>query len=481
MMSLCRFSPEALLCIETVLALAVCVQSVALIFVAARFEEKRLSPAVLFEGALLVQLVCSAVMTALTSIEMQAGVVYPVWAPARWLGLLPVAAGLLLLAERAQPRRAALDAVVCVALLIPILPFLPFATPDSDAFWIALFFVAQNFWFAFRAARRLHAASGVLRETISAFSFKDAADSMPLGILFATEHGKPLIENRVMTDLLARFGVRGAYDANHVWAAAASGWAEGDALSVTPLSGALLVRAEDGKSWLFSREEVLVKRELLVRFMAADVTEEDALNRELEEAGARLAAAGAALAAAMESIGEVEKQNAFLHMRIRLHDELGQRLSILNRWLENVPDGAPSSEVKNLLADLPGILLENDVSEEAYALSALAESFGLIGVAIKTDGVLPEGPAASVFVSVLREAATNAVRHGAAKTVRARFRTERGRYIMEIENDGETPEGALRAGTGLTGMQHRLARIGGTLRIETTPRFRIIAEAGVSV
>lgn len=75
-------------------------------------------------------------------------------------------------------------------------------------------------------------------------------------------------------------------------------------------------------------------------------------------------------------------------------------------------------------------------------------------------------------VSILREAISNAVRHGGAK--RLSLRAERGdtSVILAVQDDGAgfTPSGATsREGHGLANMAARAQALGGTLRVESAP------------
>ncbi|MFJ6774202.1 sensor histidine kinase [Kitasatospora sp. NPDC091257] len=84
------------------------------------------------------------------------------------------------------------------------------------------------------------------------------------------------------------------------------------------------------------------------------------------------------------------------------------------------------------------------------------------------------GPVQSVFGWVIREATTNVLRHSEAGRCLIRLRTEDGRAVLELENDGvpDIPFPSQGSGTGLRGLRERLAAHDGELTVST-------AEAGV--
>ncbi|MFJ7912222.1 sensor histidine kinase [Kitasatospora sp. NPDC096204] len=83
-------------------------------------------------------------------------------------------------------------------------------------------------------------------------------------------------------------------------------------------------------------------------------------------------------------------------------------------------------------------------------------------------------PVQSVFGWVIREATTNVLRHSEAGRCLIRLRTEDGRAVLELENDGvpDVPFPSQGSGTGLRGLRERLAAHEGELTVPA-------AEAGV--
>ncbi|MDR3034897.1 MAG: histidine kinase [Kitasatospora sp.] len=99
-------------------------------------------------------------------------------------------------------------------------------------------------------------------------------------------------------------------------------------------------------------------------------------------------------------------------------------------------------------------------------------------------GGLP-AEAQSVLGWVVREAATNVLRHSEAANCRFRLRVSGGSAVLEVENDGVPavpPPRAAGAGTGLRGRGERLAAHGGTLSTAGSGpgRFRLTAELPIT-
>ncbi|GAA2571148.1 MULTISPECIES: sensor histidine kinase [Streptomyces] len=73
-------------------------------------------------------------------------------------------------------------------------------------------------------------------------------------------------------------------------------------------------------------------------------------------------------------------------------------------------------------------------------------------------------PVQSALGWVVREAATNVLRHGDARRCAVKLRVREGRVVLTVENDGVPQAGGPGRGSGLVGLRERLAEIGGTLR-----------------
>lgn len=78
---------------------------------------------------------------------------------------------------------------------------------------------------------------------------------------------------------------------------------------------------------------------------------------------------------------------------------------------------------------------------------------------------------AADVVQLVREALSNAERHAHARCCRLRLRAEKGKALLDIEDDGVGFElGRVRDhGHGLSSLRERVARMGGRLQIESAP------------
>jgi two-component system sensor histidine kinase UhpB len=191
-------------------------------------------------------------------------------------------------------------------------------------------------------------------------------------------------------------------------------------------------------------------------------------------------------AASMRAVSAQEAERR--RIARELHDEVGQRLTVvllgIKRALTRVPpavaeelllvqDTARSSleEVRRLAHGLrPGVLEDLGL---APALAAMAnELTAQAGVKVRRRiqrGLPPLTPEAELVIfRVAQEALTNATRHAHAATIDLDLRHDRSSITLIVIDDGRGI-GSGSGGTGLQGMQERALVVGGTLQMGPRP------------
>ena len=200
----------------------------------------------------------------------------------------------------------------------------------------------------------------------------------------------------------------------------------------------------------------------------------------LAHANHLLELAGQELQAQIEEVKKVADNAAYLRMRARVHDVIGQRLSILHRYLEEGRlDDESFEQIDPLLRSIAADLRSGGDSEPAERLGDIVHAFGLVSVQIDVEGSLPEDArVAAAFLQIIREASTNATKHAQAHQVQVRLWQEEhdggdAVALMTISNDGAPAPVSYREGTGIPGMRHVAQDLGGSLEVHAAPPFTL--------
>lgn len=392
----------------------------------------------------------------------------------RWWFLFPAALALFVLLVPTQgqlTRRRALSGVV---LNIGMLPLWDGLFPEPLAVMVATLVGGLVLALVRGVIPRGHALPW--RRSI-----KDAADKFGDGVAFFDARANPVLVNRRMTSLAGQLGVP-VSDMDRLWAAMAGTPDDGYGGAPDATDDSMASFAANGTVFMGYRNRVLGRRgRWYTEIRAVDVTESARANQELMEDNVRLRAAMARTRELLESIGQIEREQVLLDFRTRLHDVVAQRVSVVHRFLESGV-GTPE-RLATLGAMLTDVRAEigSDHASPPTLLRRVRESFATAGVTVDVAGELPADVAhAATAVRIIRQAATNAVAHGAATSVSAVFEgavfgDARPGWRLTVSNDGDVPP-EVTEGTGLSGLRLSVEALGGTLRYEAGDRFRLVAE-----
>ncbi len=127
--------------------------------------------------------------------------------------------------------------------------------------------------------------------------------------------------------------------------------------------------------------------------------------------------------------------------------------------------------------------LSEEGEELATSLNLLGSRCGIAKVDIDCSTQTEPPPAvARCVVAVVREALTNAARHGRAASARVAVTDYPAFWQVTVDNDGVIPpgdeplvDGGGKAGLGLRSMTERVEALGGRVRITPRPRFTVFA------
>jgi two-component system sensor histidine kinase DesK len=212
--------------------------------------------------------------------------------------------------------------------------------------------------------------------------------------------------------------------------------------------------------------------------------------------------ASAAFAALLDTIAELRRTRqelarvAVAEERERfsrdLHDLLGHTLSVMvvkaqavRRLVAHDPEAAAehAADIEQIgrraLTDVRQAVDAMRAPSLAEELDGAQRALDAAGITTTVDraGVTPSGTADELLAWVVREGATNVLRHSGASACRITLADSDGRTAVTIADDGVGAPSAptLRLG-GLTGLRDRLAAAGGELAVEREGEgFRLVA------
>lgn len=442
-----------------------------MMFIASRKNTSPLVPITIYESLLVVHLVANAGM-ALAATEntgrfnLRFGVFNLPIEVLLWLSAIALFIGLALCI--AQKRPAMVPELVFLFLSMP-----PVMGAIGAAWWVV--FVLDASFFLFRVFTWLILDSRYHKRAVTHFSVVEAVRLLPEGVVCATGRGRVLFMNDAMRTYLSDLGFStDLADTRGLWAALQAKAAFGDAPDALLPEGARL-RMSDGKICLFAVDQVRLRHEECQRIVASDITEEEQINASIECTNQLLEIAGEELQRSLADVHTVAQNEALLRMKARVHDVIGQRLSILHRFLEDGDDSDESlAKIAPLLTNILEDLAQGENSASAEDYTSIVEAFSLVNLHLNMHGTLPAyKPASSAFLHIIREAATNASKHGQATNLDITISEDASSIKLVIENDGIPSAADYEEHSGLPSMRRAAEEIGGQLCVSSTSPFTL--------
>ena len=320
------------------------------------------------------------------------------------------------------------------------------------------FFFASILFFLLRSIHICLIRRRELYTQISYASIKEAIDTLKTGLLFFRPKGDILLCNRRM-DVLAQQRLL-------------EGNSPLSGCEREVLGGQQVFRLPDSSVWSFTIHNIPTRYRTLILLIADDVTERwDAVTL-LAHQNQALEKRGQELRNTIEHLQAICEAEEIARSKGRVHDLLGQRISLLLRALRD--DQQPDEMLlMDFIRNLPTAFQEYGTPSPAHRLEMLKETFQSMEVSVEFQGELPDNAeVAGSFAEIAVECVTNAVRHGYATRIQFHF-FQNDCWRMTVTDNGIPPSGPIREGGGIGGMRRRIERFGGTLELYTLPRFRI--------
>ncbi len=354
-----------------------------------------------------------------------------------------------------------------VGIILPLIITLPYFEKYGDKYFQGLLFVMV--YLLLRSFFLVLSNRICQSKSISRWSIKEAIDKLHSGILFCRSNGGILLINRKMKLLMTELTGEKFRDGLHFF----EKLRENEKINTLEEEEReyFIFHTKDDKYWKFSKEDIQIGRKRYIEIDATDITEQWNLIEQIKIQNKELSEKKMQLQSLVENMFEIQREQERNRLRGRIHDLLGQRITVFQRWLQN-GEKPTLEQIFELLNTLETEIAEEDNESDEQILQSIVQIFEQIGVEIEIEGKLPTDLRCSqVFVSIIREASTNAVRHGLATNVKVEFSETEAEFILSVKNNGIIPKEEIIDGTGITTMKSRLKKVGGGVANTATQRI----------
>lgn len=304
------------------------------------------------------------------------------------------------------------------------------------------------------------------RTVITPSSIKESLDHLHTGLCYALPNGLVLLTNHQMNALSYAFFDRYFQNANLFWKAIG----EKKSFEATDDKDSIELCLKDGSRWTFRREMLRG----FIQITAAETTEQHRLVRELQDKNIELEAMHDRIRQYGERVDEYIIARERLETRVNLHGFLGQSLMMTRHHLLT-QTGDRQRIIELWQRNIDVLRLEAEPKNENDSFASLQRAAEAIGMQVHIAGSLPmDQQYRRLIASVGAEALTNAVRHaGASQLFIDAYETETA-HVIRYTNNGLAPVSSFTEGGGLTTARRKVEAMGGSMKIEYSPRYALI-------
>jgi len=222
--------------------------------------------------------------------------------------------------------------------------------------------------------------------------------------------------------------------------------------------------------WQLKQQKIdLFKKQNIYQITANDITKLEDMLATLENQKSEHESKREEIKKVLTNLKEIKRQEALLQTRYDLHAQLGYTVSVLDRIKTSDLTQAEKITKLSEILSMGIVLSEYNFSEK---LDNLIESFAKLNLKIEINGEAKFDPLIEKgLISILREAAINAVKHGNAELLIVNITPETDQFVIEIKNKGELPKTKIKEGSGISSMRKRISDLGGKLNLAYDKEF----------
>lgn len=340
--------------------------------------------------------------------------------------------------------------------LIMLLPFWKYVNPTLSV----VFVVISTVYLFAKSLICLLNSLAKLKSNINYYSLKEALDGLKSAVMFESKFNV-VYENLAMKNLLEKLKIKQNQRSFEIWQNLNSR----ENSKIIDKQNILVFL--DEKVYSFS-----IVKQSKIQIYAFDITKEYLTTTEIESKQTELKEKQTEILKMIDNLDEIERQKEVLQLKSKLHDIIGQRLFILHHILDVIDEKTFNLDnVKKLLKTMLGEI-ENDETNETQNLQySIITAFEMIGSNIDISGEMPkETQRAKALVKIIRECATNAIRHANATKLFVKILENK----IEIFDNGKFTNQLIAEGTGIKGMRLNAEILGGELTTSAENGFKVI-------
>ena len=315
------------------------------------------------------------------------------------------------------------------------------------------------------------------KKQLTADAMKESLDNFPDGICFYSRDGQPLLVNHQMNRLSGElFGteiLNGNQFLHQLEREEFIG--HGQIIRRKPN---LMLQTDNQTVWEFHNKELVLNDNVVSELIASDVTEQYQMAMELEKRNRSLNQINRQLRIYNSEVNRITREQEILGAKVRIHDDVGRSLLAARAYLSQPKEQRERKQLL-LLWDYTISSLKKEAKPERKSgdWELLQKAASAVNVKITLNDPLPEEEKLrALMVAAIYECMTNTVKHADGDEVYVEIQKKDAVLNIHLTNSGKPPSQIVKETGGLSNLRTIIESAGGTMKIESEPRFMLELE-----
>ncbi|MBR6413677.1 MAG: hypothetical protein IKS21_03570 [Oscillospiraceae bacterium] len=307
-------------------------------------------------------------------------------------------------------------------------------------------------------------------QTLTTDSIAEAVMNLPSGLCFAAADGRIVLSNTVMRSQTMRITGKPLTDANEAWESLLRASQEPE----ETCTDSFLLR-DGGQTWVYRREYLEIDGKQYQHICSSDLSERVMLVEALRTVNDKIEQQNKRTRRLISEIIIKKSEEEILNMQHRVHHDVGQCIVMAREYLQQPPSREMLLQAIQrweqtfcFHSDTPQTQTRQEREEE------ICQSAEFMRCRVLFRGKRPETESYYLlYLSAVREALSNAIRHGKATVVYVDGVQEKRMLEVVISDNSSVRVNAVSEGVGLSVLRKRLEAAGVQMDIDTRDGVRL--------
>lgn len=299
---------------------------------------------------------------------------------------------------------------------------------------------------------------------ITARSIKEAIDNLPIGVCCYEPNGQIVLKNHQVEKICREYTGEPLLNAVIFLYEITAGSRQ--------IEKDNIIKLKNGSVYAFNDRVMKEKDDNLRMLSIVNITEQYQNTKTLEEKQRTVSKLNEELILYGKQIVASIAAKEILDAKVKIHDELGANLLASKRYILTGGSEAERATIETVLRNNLQYLKQETEITPTDELAVILDTAQKLDIKMNILGKMTDlEPQRHIIVTGMHECLTNTIRHARGDELTIRLEETDNEIMGEFTNNGNAPDKEINERGGLVLLRSLTEKNGGTMRIDSAPRF----------